>query len=1127
MGDDKEKPKEKIDRKGSHPGEKEKDPQEEGSALILDARTDLDEKSIEKPIDFEGLPPLDLFYILEWRYDTRIKPFFNYVYDEYKKDYPSIAEGYFLEQIKRSSTQKILILLQKYAPKEVKKDFNEAQRIVESPEFAKEFTYLKKKFGIDNARAPYYEVYFIFRQNDIEKRRILEALKTEEFAEFHKMLQVRYSINPNNRISRTADIYLFPKTLDQLESPETQEEFRILCKYFPDLPRESVDTIFLVEKIKRWDDKGEFAEFVASGRYEQAVKEKARIYNLLKQIYGNEVKSSSDWEEMLELESDGVEVERLFNKTTQELWQFFKVYYPEKVDYKNFYELIDLVDGLPHLAEPFIEMGEQPATIDAYLKIFGKSLGSIKFEAYPFRDSRDRVDFVALAKDQKFKAYVDQLFTAYPDFRASIQSGDIDEIAAITRSYLLYPRTKELNVELARLKKLRIPDLAGEHADLKIAILRKFWEQGFDKIVPTESSFSSTKGIDWSRGDRECFEKTLRLIDNGEAKMLYSALINNWKFVTLELGGFLEILNGDEERQFFLDPENARRFLEIKEKYDLVARYSDNKEPIEINSLRDSYAMEDIVKAYDFLSNEANKALLQKYYPTWFQQSQKGRITIEMYQLKRLAEFKGIRNPQFPEIARIMEQEYQVAPRDIGELVGDDEIPENYLATIKSPQFREAFTWVTNFYSHQKRKNRAGKEKDFDAADLFLYTMHVYRYPRAEGVFRNLHVAGVKLNDAAAVIYVAKHILPQENVSKNIGHPQFPGFYKKITDTFYGETKDFEAIAEIAELFATLQERPSQMGVLFSPRFQETLSFIRREFNITDLHSSTLLPILRIAERFDEKKYQDIVAKLKAAEEKPTANDLLLIGEVTQDAKLETLLFSRNRLTAALEPTYALPVSDRIHLDQLVALKANLQFAEDHDQLNRARELRLEIQELEKNYTERPPREELSNLQLLRLNLLQASLRDPDTLGKIGSIVSRDIKDTSTEYGGNVFLRNSKLVFNAVRSFSEFDGAYATAKYKFFTDGIATFHLHALEKDTGKFSGPSGWLQARGGDIPYVDLYNSTDIVITTMGHPKDKAGNEIQNKLIVNVDMYYVDKRKPGQKKARIIDMGQHIVPV
>ncbi len=44
------------------------------------------------------------------------------------------------------------------------------------------------------------------------------------------------------------------------------------------------------------------------------------------------------------------------------------------------------------------------------------------------------------------------------------------------------------------------------------------------------------------------------------------------------------------------------------------------------------------------------------------------------------------------------------------------------------------------------------------------------------------------------------------------------------------------------------------------------------------------------------------------------------------------------------------------------------------------------------------------------------------------------------------------------------------------------------------------------------------------MGHPKDPSKNEIKDKLIVNIDMYYVDKRR--NKKLRIIDMGAHIIP-
>lgn len=110
------------------------------------------------------------------------------------------------------------------------------------------------------------------------------------------------------------------------------------------------------------------------------------------------------------------------------------------------------------------------------------------------------------------------------------------------------------------------------------------------------------------------------------------------------------------------------------------------------------------------------------------------------------------------------------------------------------------------------------------------------------------------------------------------------------------------------------------------------------------------------------------------------------------------------------------------------------------------------------NYSERPDPSTLSSLALLRIRLITQSLGSPSVQSEIGEIVSRDIADERTEFGGKIELSGTNIHFLPTFSYSESNGAYSHIENKRVNSGIATFHLHALHADTHKYAGPSGWI---------------------------------------------------------------------
>lgn len=144
----------------------------------------------------------------------------------------------------------------------------------------------------------------------------------------------------------------------------------------------------------------------------------------------------------------------------------------------------------------------------------------------------------------------------------------------------------------------------------------------------------------------------------------------------------------------------------------------------------------------------------------------------------------------------------------------------------------------------------------------------------------------------------------------------------------------------------------------------------------------------------------------------------------------------------------------------------------------------------------------------------------------LGNLIAKDITTKKTELGGTILLNGTVASLRETESKAQSDGNFVDHKYPHFINGIATFHLHALEKNMPEWTGPSGYLGSGAADVGWVDEYNVTDTVFSAMGHPVNADGEPQTDKLRVNADVYFVDKRDPRNPKLRIIDLGEKIVP-
>jgi|GEM_PF-2321952 len=322
----------------------------------------------------------------------------------------------------------------------------------------------------------------------------------------------------------------------------------------------------------------------------------------------------------------------------------------------------------------------------------------------------------------------------------------------------------------------------------------------------------------------------------------------------------------------------------------------------------------------------------------------------------------------------------------------------------------------------------------------------------------------------------------------NLTEPLFIDFFRKVTEKYILDTIQIKDIVQISELYTRIRKSKDQekmMETMFSKQFIENADFLRRDYHIASLESNILGALLNFTMDLDV----EAMNKLKSyAGREIYASDILLLNTIAKNKDLKKLFTDRSLLIQIVE-------------EMLAKRPPNFR-------------TRWGMGE-KKGYTERPTIQSLDNLTLIRMYILSRALKDPLFIAQVGRIVSADINDKTTEYGGVLLLREDGTLYpNMVRSVYEKDGGYANDLNYFLAGGMNTFHGHALNLDCSEYGGASGLIgEQGGGDFKMAELYNYTGTIFTSMGLENDKT-------IKVNVDIYYIDKR--GEKPIeRDIDLG------
>ena len=1054
------------------------------TSLSLDDLTELDAKNLIKNYkNFSGGG----------------SPISHYVRDYIKHKEPNISPIEIESRIETSTSKDLMKILDESSKDKTYKRSESVLELIKglnsalnAPDKFKYLQIIKELTGKESLS----EFLIISALNEDDKERLTHVLSSPDFKKFKSDITQKLGIEISNDLILLEKIYQDHLKGTSILNPAVTKALEEVKKVFPEIKMDTLSGLTAINYYVNKTDKDGKPEFDLD-KFKEKLNYARTDYDFVTKTFEVKFKSLEHVLDMHELNKKGIEI--ISDYRAKELYDYLKENYPSlKLGNEQSYMFLGWTDGFARrYAEPFVkELNVEPKTIDEFLKIFGKNLSDLNFDRggmYQLaRGINTPID--ELVNDSNFHKFVSAQIDKYPDLKKIM---DIETIAGLTRAYENRFEYHELQNAIEKFGKTNLPKLKLNDSAQVSKLLNTVKDLDFEKVVLGEID-SNHWGFTFDRED------TFRNINSPKAKELYDVLTNKWGVDRITLDEFNYLLADSNALSFFKSDEMQVKFKSLDESYNLGI-YLENK-PSEI--LRVFENREFFEKNYEILSDPKVVEYFKLYNPARFKSqdnpSFKGNA-LDLIYFSNLDKLKNIEDILL--CSANLQKEYGLPLENI---------PEHVFYSsekIKSDELKESYKWAKDFYF--KDVKSVDKQDLFNAADI------AYKQNDLDKTIFAIDNMGIE-RSSSNLAFIVKFLHDNESVRTTVLDSDFQKFSNVLDDRFYSGKKDVSRILEYVELFNEAKDKPERLKAVLSNEFQNVTKTIGQMFHVATERPSTLLPMMKAAENFDKSALEGLFGILKLKGEKIHSNDAMFLVEIAKDKNLRSQLENRAGMLAELSEVYKSKSYPRSEIDQLSELPEPSEISEESFKNTRIKER----EEVINNYTERPNLEEFSNLQLLRLTLINRALQSEEFQKKLGQIAKADISDKTTERGGNIQLEGGKLSLAETVSMANHDGAFVNQKYGHLIDGIGTFHLHALEVDESKYSGPSGWLGSGAADIGYVDRFNSVDTVFTAMGHPVDSEGKAITSLLRMNADTYFIDKRDAKNPKLRIVDFGEIIVP-
>lgn len=610
---------------------------------------------------------------------------------------------------------------------------------------------------------------------------------------------------------------------------------------------------------------------------------------------------------------------------------------------------------------------------------------------------------------------------------------------------------------------------------------------------------------------------------------LHDALVNNWRIPKKKVPNTLNILQPNQtlgarannaDVDFFLDPENARRFLEVQKIFPLCgdARPGSSAEPLTATMLlQNQVSIESIVLEHNvLLATETQKVLntFLAHHRAPMADGQEGFALSFLGRFAKRAQWLDFK--KLPPLTKTL-QSLGLDNKTIGDflLYSKAFVPRpdssrrgfaNVSEQIQEPSFAQRYRAVASVF----------ESANIESSGMVALNMTLNLpepFDESLAALRNLQqwLPESKSSPHHFATSLAPRFLTSP-LREAIVHPQFPAFTDELRRKHNIAFNGALALEEAVGLFSAVQSDDKAKKQLISPSFAEAIDFVR------DNQLGEALPlrsILEIANVFDREGAALLLNAFGDTNSR-MAGDAFLAAALSSNDQVQRLANRRAFLIGELQPL----------------LKRRKALTRSH------------LPENLVNYTERPRLTELPTSFLLRGLLLARAFNNAanNDVSKVsGKIIRCDIADKTTEYGGRIDISPDSLlrlteipgvpvseVLGLSADHAINDGSYYDPSGLSRQPGLASFHLHALKEDLSSYAGPSISFGIHAADISLWSTNRQPGVVITPLGHPEGRDGKPNKKLIRINVDLYMKTDSQTEKLpfKPLVLDLGTYTVP-
>ena len=1047
-----------------------------------------------KRLDIESIPAEEMLNILDWTpIDEEKKCFSVRLYDEAKLETQS-TDTYekFRENLIKQGTKNLLALANKNKYLVYNLEFK--LKVLADPNFAKLCYWSIAKFGLTKHDMPIEQMCSVCFEDELGHMGYFSALQTESFYDFVQKFKKDFGFNYKLDLYCLLDNYCTHHYLQAHESGDAKKIFVLLENIFNIKPKDSDDF---------WEVWNIFHELPFEN-YEKEIARLKQNIDKIGSIYGENFKPKSISQIAFYLRWND-DLEKTLSSDSASYYNFFKQRFSQLQTLNSLYELKDCF--IEKYVEPLDKAGITPEGLTV-LESLCNRLG-IKFSELDFRESKgvfiDQKNLILLSEDKEFLSFIDNMIRDYPIIKQKKELSTLTKLIdcyKVKDQYLAYlSEVKKLNKYLSSPNALDNIGLDVSNLDLKITLVKELIEK---------------------------IKKEERTYNNEDRSIHY----NDFVFRTADLSypDLPYTKNGLEQMFALVRSEDIRDFSflrtvlkDISSRYELIGLLNYSKTE-----------REEVIDRYSQLRN-----LLEKEcgFTFWKADFFANHLTF-FHEPSSTAKL----------ISYIKENPSKHSFKSLYEF-----LVNNYPPSIDSLQNKKGTSDKTTYI---EGNSRPLKETCFEIA-MMCIDKNIYK---AETLLKTLIDLGLDLRDSKKLDKVINFVLVQPAVQEALKEPEFISFYKELNSKYFANTKDVFIVPDIADFYLQTKKDPKLLQSLNSPKFSYARSYLLDRFHIAQLHPNIIATITYLAAYADFKELDKLIEKVKTSSpgEKVYPNDLTLLTAVLikENTQLRAKLLNDNgeidRLGLELYLSqYYKRHRDYVDPDRVKYYKDKLESETLSEPERYCYEKRLQekIKIDEKLKTQGfslcPKPKTLSTLALLRTRLIgehlentdldpPAVLKDRQGLSQIienglGKLAYRDIeKERNSECGGIYVIENGRLKLKEVQSWSRDNNSYNSNNrwQNFFNGGVLSIHLHATEIKVESCAALPSGIFDNGGDMVNASYNNLTDIVGTTMGHPFGPDGKEQKDKILMDIKLFYKDKRDCKNQKDIVVALGVFTLP-